>query len=162
LDEVRFEEDIILFTELEKMLVSVQPDMTIFYQLLIYFSPGSEMNTREEVINHFKESFYDELSTGQADNLYNWTQMYVKRRSQNTISSAEGIERMKATSPRFILRNYLLHKAIEDLEKGDDTLFLKLQNAIKEPYSGKFDEFFEKRPSWASQKAGCSMLSCSS
>jgi uncharacterized protein YdiU (UPF0061 family) len=69
---------------------------------------------------------------------------------------------MKATSPRFILRNYLLHKAIEDLEKGDDTLFLKLQNAIKEPYSGKFDEFFEKRPSWASQKAGCSMLSCSS
>jgi uncharacterized protein YdiU (UPF0061 family) len=162
LDEVRFEEDITLFTELEKMLVSVQPDMTIFYQLLINFSPGSEMNNREEIINHFKESFYDELSTGQADNLYSWTQMYIKRRSQNTISSEEAIERMKTTSPRFILRNYLLHKAIEDLEKGDDTLFLKLQNAIKEPYSGKFDEFFEKRPSWASQKAGCSMLSCSS
>jgi uncharacterized protein YdiU (UPF0061 family) len=60
------------------------------------------------------------------------------------------------------LRNYLLHKAIEDLEKGDDSLFVKLQQAMKEPYTAKHDEFFQKRPSWASQKAGCSMLSCSS
>jgi uncharacterized protein YdiU (UPF0061 family) len=69
---------------------------------------------------------------------------------------------MKETNPRFILRNYLLHQSIEDLEKGNDELFRKLQQAIKEPYSNKFDEFFAKRPSWASQKAGCSMLSCSS
>jgi len=60
------------------------------------------------------------------------------------------------------LRNYLLHQSIENLEKGNDELFRKLQQAMKEPYSHKFDEFFAKRPSWASQKAGCSMLSCSS
>jgi uncharacterized protein YdiU (UPF0061 family) len=56
----------------------------------------------------------------------------------------------------------LLHQAIEGLENGDDTLFVKLQQAMKEPYSTKHDEFFAKRPSWATQKAGCSMLSCSS
>jgi serine/tyrosine/threonine adenylyltransferase len=33
---------------------------------------------------------------------------------------------------------------------------------MKEPYSNKFDEFFQTRPEWASEKAGCSMLSCSS
>jgi hypothetical protein len=48
------------------------------------------------------------------------------------------------------------------MQKGDDKLFVKLQDAMKEPYSNKFDEFFVKRPSWATQKAGCSMLSCSS
>ena len=69
---------------------------------------------------------------------------------------------MQESNPRFILRNYLLHQAIEDLEKGDDTLFVKLQQAMKEPYSTNHDEFFQKRPSWATQKAGCSMLSCSS
>ena len=89
-------------------------------------------------------------------------QMYVKRIETNTISREEAIQRMKTTSPRFILRNYLLHQAIEELGKGDDTLFKKLQHAMKEPYSPAHDEFFKKRPSWASQKAGCSMLSCSS
>ena len=44
------------------------------------------------------------------------------------------------------------------LEKGDDALFVKLQEAIKEPYSDKFDEFFQTRPEWATQQAGCSML----
>ena len=45
--------------------------------------------------------------------------------------------------------------------KGKEGL-LKLEEAIKEPYSDKFDVYFETRPEWASQKAGCSMLSCSS
>jgi uncharacterized protein YdiU (UPF0061 family) len=69
---------------------------------------------------------------------------------------------MRKNNPRFILRNYLLHQAIEELEKGDDKLFIKLQEAIKNPYSERNNEFFTKRPEWATQKAGCSMLSCSS
>jgi uncharacterized protein YdiU (UPF0061 family) len=69
---------------------------------------------------------------------------------------------MQKNNPRFILRNYLLHQAIQELENGKDHLFVKLQEAMKEPYTRKFDEFFAKRPDWASQKAGCSMLSCSS
>jgi uncharacterized protein YdiU (UPF0061 family) len=69
---------------------------------------------------------------------------------------------MREANPRFILRNYLLHQAIQELQNGEDTLFVKLQEAVKEPYSTKFDAFFAKRPDWASQKAGCSMLSCSS
>jgi uncharacterized protein YdiU (UPF0061 family) len=69
---------------------------------------------------------------------------------------------MRAANPRFILRNYLLHQAIEELEKGENTLFQQLQEAMKDPYSNQFDQFLRKRPDWASQKAGCSMLSCSS
>jgi uncharacterized protein YdiU (UPF0061 family) len=162
LDEVRSKEDVTLFTELEKMLVSVQPDMTIFYQLLIDFPLERNIDNRVEVVNHFNESFYEEPSTEQADSLYNWMLLYVKRKATNSISVEEAAKRMKATAPRFILRNYLLHQAIEDLEKGDDALFLKLVQAMKEPYSDAYDDFFKKRPSWATQKAGCSMLSCSS
>jgi uncharacterized protein YdiU (UPF0061 family) len=87
---------------------------------------------------------------------------YIGRIKSNTGSREDSIVRMRANNPRFILRNYLLHQAIEDLEKGDDQLFSKLQEAMKDPYSNKYDEFFTKRPSWATQKAGCSMLSCSS
>jgi uncharacterized protein YdiU (UPF0061 family) len=69
---------------------------------------------------------------------------------------------MSLANPRFILRNYMLHEAIEKLEKEDDRLLKRLENYMKEPYSRKGDEYFMKRPDWAAQKAGCSMLSCSS
>jgi hypothetical protein len=56
----------------------------------------------------------------------------------------------------------LLHMAIEELQKGDNQLFLKQHQALKDPYSKNNDEFFVLRPGWATQQAGCSMLSCSS
>ncbi len=52
--------------------------------------------------------------------------------------------------------------AITDLEKGDNTLFLSLQKAIKDPYSNQADQYFKIRPTWANEQPGCSMLSCSS
>jgi uncharacterized protein YdiU (UPF0061 family) len=82
--------------------------------------------------------------------------------SKNNCTPEESFQKMRENNPRFILRNYLLHQAIEDLNNGDNKLFAKLEQAIKSPYSDGFDEFFKKRPDWATQKAGCSMLSCSS
>jgi uncharacterized protein YdiU (UPF0061 family) len=159
LDDLRTN-DITLFTDLEKLLRSLQPDMTIFYQLLI----DLPLNTgkKGEMVTHFEKSFYDVLTEDQTEALYLWLTAYIMRIESNNISRVESQERMRKANPRFILRNYLLHQSIEDLEKGDDALFVKLQQAMKEPYSNNFDEFFEKRPLWASQKAGCSMLSCSS
>ncbi len=159
LDEAR-PDDIPLIAELEKMLATVQPDMTIFYQLLSH--PPEEAKNKEEVLQHFKESFYQELSEKEVEPLFHWIQRYRERKKTNTIGPEESAKRMRENNPHFILRNYLLHQAIEDLEKGDDSLFVKLQQAMKEPYTAKHGEFFQKRPSWASQKAGCSMLSCSS
>ncbi len=159
LDDLRTE-DITLFSDLEKLLRSLQPDMTIFYQLLVDLP--SNTDKKAAMVAHFEKSFYDVLTEDQTEALYHWLTAYIMRIGSNNISRVESQERMRNANPRFILRNYLLHQSIEDLEKGDDALFVKLQQAMKDPYSNKFDEFFEKRPLWASQKAGCSMLSCSS
>jgi uncharacterized protein YdiU (UPF0061 family) len=159
LDEIR-PDDVPLISDLEKMLATVQPDMTIFYQLLIAFE--TKAKNKEEVLEHFREGFYHELSDKNAELFFQWIQRYGERRMTNTISLEESVRQMQENNPRFILRNYLLHQAAEDLEKEDNTLFMKLQQAMKEPYMAKHDEFFQKRPAWASQKAGCSMLSCSS
>ena len=69
---------------------------------------------------------------------------------------------MKKANPRIILRNYLLHQAIEELQNGDSSLFEKLKDAMTTPYKERYPELWGKRPEWAEQKAGCSMLSCSS
>jgi uncharacterized protein YdiU (UPF0061 family) len=159
LDEVR-PEDVNLFSEFEKVLRALKPDMTIFYQLLIDLP--LKIENGEEVANHFRESFYKEPSQEDVEKLYNLVKAYGERMSTNTISREEARKRMRASNPRFILRNYLLHQAIDGLQNGDNSLFENLQKAMKDPYSNKFEEFFSKRPSWATQKAGCSMLSCSS
>lgn len=158
LDEIR-PDDAALITQLEKMLSLVKPDMTIFYQLLMELPLGDE---QQDAVNHFQSSFYAELSNEQVDAFNAFMQAYKARIKNNKCSREASLRKMKAANPRFILRNYLLHSAIEGLEKGDDTLFRKLAEALKEPYSDKWDEFLAKRPDWASQKAGCSMLSCSS
>jgi serine/tyrosine/threonine adenylyltransferase len=149
-----------LISRFEKTLAEIKPDMTIFYQLLIDLplSIGSE----EEVAAYFKQALYEDLTDAQKTALYTLIGNYLERLNTNTIKRSDSQQMMRATNPRFVLRNYLLHQAIEGLEKGDETLFVKLQQALKAPYSDKFDEFFQKRPDWASKKAGCSMLSCSS
>ncbi|MDB5021031.1 MAG: hypothetical protein JWQ28_2158 [Pedobacter sp.] len=159
LDQVR-EADVALVAEFEKALTSIQPDMTIFYQLLIELP--LDMEGEADVEKHFQDSFYDELQPADRTGLYKLIQQYQARLKTNTCTREESVAKMRKSNPRFILRNYLLHLAIQELEKGENTLFLKLQQAMKDPYSKRFDEFFEIRPGWATQQAGCSMLSCSS
>jgi serine/tyrosine/threonine adenylyltransferase len=153
-------EDEALIARFEKTLAAIRPDMTIFYQLLIDLPAA--MENEEEVLRHFQESFYKAPSREEATQLHSLVQAYLERIRTNHISREQSKQSMKKSNPRFVLRNYLLHQAIEDLQSGDGELFTKLQQAIKDPYSASFDEFFARRPDWATQKAGCSMLSCSS
>lgn len=149
-----------LIDQCEAMLSVVKPDMTMFFQLLIDLPAAS--SGEGAILDYFKDSFYQAPTTAQAAALTRFVEDYRQRITLNSITAAESAARMRATNPRFILRNYLLHQAIEGLENGDDTLFVTLQQAIREPYGHGFDQFFARRPQWASQKAGCSMLSCSS
>ena len=157
-DEVR-EKDVKFFERFEKMLRKIKPDMTIFYQLLIDLPADT---AEQDIVAHFSESFYADLKEDEVELLNNLMTSYIERIKTNKISRESSVERMRKSNPRFILRNYLLHQAIEDLQSGNDALFVKLQHAMKDPYSNRFDEFFVKRPQWATSKAGCSMLSCSS
>ncbi|MBB5634814.1 uncharacterized protein YdiU (UPF0061 family) [Pedobacter cryoconitis] len=149
-----------LIEAVEKTLTMLKADMTIFYQLLITLSP--ETTTEEAVAAHFSPSYYELPNKVNTETLHQTINNYQLRISRNQTSSKASKEIMKISNPRFILRNYLLHQAIQELEKGEQTLFLKLQEAIKNPYSPAHDEFFKLRPEWANDQPGSSTLSCSS
>lgn len=159
LDSVK-DSDLDFINRFEQMLSSVEPDMTIFYQLLAELN--SDQTTDEDIVEHFNEAFYKELSSEARTSFLQAIKAWRERVAANSISGEESLMKMAQNNPRYILRNYLLHKAIEELERGENQLFQRLQLAMKNPYSRDFDEFFMKRPEWATQKAGCSMLSCSS
>ncbi|WP_187263525.1 protein adenylyltransferase SelO [Pontibacter beigongshangensis] len=159
LDQVKTA-DIGLITRFDETLAALKPDMTIFYQLLIDLP--LDLTSDEELVDYFSESYYTAPTKAQRTTLAGLLREYIERIKQNTCTREESQRRMREHNPRFILRNYLLSQAIEELEKGENSLFLKLQEAIKAPYSSNSDAFFSKRPDWATSKAGCSMLSCSS
>lgn len=140
-----------LIYDLEDVLIEGQFDMTLFYQRL---SLRSSQELYAASYGNITESFGDKLEA--------FMKRYRELLKHNTITPSESLERMRKANPCFILRNFLLFQAIEDLNKGKDALFKRLLTALQDPYSDKHGDLQLKRPDWAKTQAGCSMLSCSS
>jgi len=154
------EEDKKLIDDFEENLSLLKPDMTLFYQLLITLP--QHVNDKKNLLKHMGPCFYSIPGEADLAKLFVTIQAYQNRLKLNSISEEESRELMRASNPRFILRNYMLHQAIQELENGDDTAFMKLKKALKTPYSNEHDEFFKLRPEWAINQPGSSTLSCSS
>jgi uncharacterized protein YdiU (UPF0061 family) len=146
--------------ELEDNLQLVETDMTIFFRNLSNFT---DEKTGFEVV---KKAFYnfDALTKEMKNKWEFWFLNYEVRLQHETITSEERKEKMDAVNPKYVLRNYMSQMAIDEADKGNYTLIDELFQLLKKPYSAQpeNEKWFAKRPEWARNKVGCSMLSCSS
>jgi uncharacterized protein YdiU (UPF0061 family) len=154
-----------LNTELLILLQSVETDMTIFYRKLAMLVMDVELGN-EVLMASLMEAYYvpEQLTDDYKARLGNWLRSYIKRVQNAGIADAERIKIMNAANPKYVLRNYLAQLAIDKAEQGDFSMVNELLELLRHPYDeqpGK-EEFALKRPDWARQRAGCSMLSCSS
>jgi uncharacterized protein YdiU (UPF0061 family) len=154
------EDDVKLIQDLEDTLQLVETDMTIFFRKLIDFTDN---NSGLQLI---KESFYDykNISTEVMNTWNLWFKRYDERLKIERVSIEERKEKMNAVNPKYVLRNYMSQLAIDEADKGNYTLIDALFQLLKKPYSEQpeNEKWFAKRPEWARNKVGCSMLSCSS
>lgn len=165
----RGDEDVRLINELLQVLQLVETDMTIFFRKLAdlrFDSTVEESLDWTSLSAPLKDAYYDAQHPHGAvmERLTAWLKRYRIRTNLEAISDSERRERMNRVNPKYVLRNYLAQLAIDRAEQDDASLLHKLHECLRHPYDDQpgCEEFAAKRPEWARERAGCSMLSCSS
>ena len=134
-------------------------DMTLAFRGLMELDPHAP---RLAVL---EAAFYSEARRDAVlPALEQWLQRYAARLQADTLEPVQHRQRMAAANPLYVLRNWLAQEAIELAEQGDLSGVHTLQEVLRRPYEvqpGR-EHYAGKRPEWARDKAGCSMLSCSS
>ncbi len=168
-----------LVDELFQILALVETDMTLFFRHLadvpVYLVPGACDEAFDEASD---EAFDDRLLAPLLDAYYTpedltgdvrartiaWLRRYGACVQADGTPAVLRKQRMDAVNPKYVLRNCLAQQAIDAAEQGDASLVLELLDLLRHPYDEQpgRERFAAKRPASARDRAGCSMLSCSS
>ncbi len=153
------DEDDALVSELYTLMQQAEVDMTLFFRGL------AAVDLEAPSLHSLEEAFYDEELRSQYEAGFGaWLQRYAARLRDDDMPPDMRRAQMNAVNPRFVLRNYLAQEAIDRAEAGDVSRVHTLLEVLRRPYDDQpqHAEFAQRRPEWGRNKAGCSMLSCSS
>ncbi len=159
-----------LFADLIALLQLVETDMTIFYRQLAKIDCTTQLPLTDAdfdaAFTYLSEAYYvpEQINPAYKTRLHDWLEAYSHRIQKDKTSNTERQLQMNKINPKYVLRNYLAQLAIDQAEQGDFSMIEKLLALFRQPYDEQPDkeEYAAKRPDWARQRAGCSMLSCSS
>ena len=165
--ETQIEADTSLTNDILDVMYPVETDMTIFYRRLAAMPlAGMPDELPATVLDALSDAYYrpEQLTAEYRLTAWNWLQRYRNRVQMEGVSDTERQQRMNAVNPKYVLRNYMAQLAIDKADDGDYSLISELLNILRQPYDEQPDKehFAVKRPDWARERAGCSMLSCSS
>ena len=165
LAEFRGESDSVLTDDLFALLQRTETDMSIFFRQLADpriatdASPEAQLAALAEAW-YAPHAVHADVKTATLE----WLSRYLMRVASDPQPTTVRRAAMNDVNPRYVLRNYLAQLAIDDAEQGDTRRLLELFETLRDPCTeqpGK-NHLAAKRPDWARQRAGCSMLSCSS
>ena len=146
--------------ELEQLLYQSEMDLTLFFRTLNEF----DENAPTEFWTKLEESSYSENLTEFKEKWTQFLAVYAEILIAENQAKTERTTAMNKVNPKYVLRNYMAQLAIDAADEGDYSIVDELFNLLLKPYDEQpaMQKYFAKRPDWAKEKVGCSMLSCSS
>jgi len=151
--------DVELMQRLHGLLASAEVDMTLFFRRL------ADVALERPALGPLRDAFYDPDKMARAEpEFLAWLTQYAARARADAAAGIERRARMNSVNPHYVLRNYLAQQAIDRAEQGDEAGILELLEVCRRPYDDQpgAEQYAGRRPDWARDRAGCSMLSCSS
>lgn len=149
-----------LTNRLLKLLTETETDMTLFFRLL------ADVKDPETDWVFLSDAYYtpDQIGNALRQQTLQWLRHYLQTAGQQNQQPATRVELMNRTNPLYVPRNYLAQLAIDQAERGDFAQLTQWMQVLKNPYTWQegMEEYAAKRPEWARNRSGCSMLSCSS
>jgi serine/tyrosine/threonine adenylyltransferase len=152
-------------------MTTTEIDMTLWYRCLIGV-PIADSASDHELLSAMQPALYDPGPNGDSVTIHSapgqamvtWLRAWAQRSRAHDNDSTARLAVMTSLNPRFVLRNWLAHEAIELAEQGDFSRVHQLAAVLTNPYDEQpgQEHFAARRPLWALNQAGCSMLSCSS
>ncbi len=157
-------DDLVLLETALELLAACELDMTLFFRRLAEIPTAGDFN--DDGLTFFSSTAYrpDAISEAARHRFNDWLAAYRARLRLDCTSDNERRQAMNRVNPKFVFRNYLAQLAIDRAEQGDSALIEQLLEVLRHPYDDQpeHDSFARKRPEWAQNRAGCTMLSCSS
>jgi uncharacterized protein YdiU (UPF0061 family) len=153
------DDDVELIRDLHGLLHAHEVDMTLWFRALADLDMGAPSLAMSD------KAFYDAGKREAGEGGFNdWLGRYAARLREDPLPAAERRGRMRAANPNFVLRNWLAQEAIDRAHAGDMAGIGDLLEVMRRPCEDQpgRGHYAGKRPDWAREKAGCSMLSCSS
>jgi uncharacterized protein YdiU (UPF0061 family) len=152
-----------IILDLETNLQLSETDMTIFFRNL---NKIKKEQSGEEAFACIQDAFYkpEEIKDTILNTWLEWFSVYLTRLNTEKTSDEERAASLNKVNPKYVLRNYMAQLSIDAADEGDYSLIEELHLLLKNPYDEQpeYEKWFAKRPDWARDKVGCSMLSCSS
>jgi uncharacterized protein YdiU (UPF0061 family) len=152
------------------LMQRAETDMTILFRGLgslpmcgVVESVEGEL---QDVMGVLSEAWYEpgDVGSGLRGEYVEWLGRYRGLLKVLGVEETSRRAEMSRMNPKYVFRNYLAQLAIDRVEAGDVSLLWELLEVLRRPYEEQPEKghLAAKRPEWARDRAGCSMLSCSS
>jgi uncharacterized protein YdiU (UPF0061 family) len=155
-----------LLVGLFQLLEAEETDMTIFFRRLSGVPVDADAAPDATWLDPIRDAFYAPhvLDGPHGSRVVQWLRDYAARVRSGGQSHDTRVARMHRANPKYVLRNYLAQLAIDAAASGDPSVIARLLRVLSRPYDDQpgEDDLAQRRPEWARNRAGCSMLSCSS
>ena len=152
--------------QLFTLLQSVETDMTLFFRFLSDVKPANFSAEDFAIPKPLLPAYYleSQLDDAYKQQLQSWLVSYGHAINKEGRAMAEREAQMNQANPLYVLRNYIAQNALDAVAKGVNAPVSELLDVLKDPYHKQSWKaaFAQKRPEWARNRPGCSMLSCSS
>jgi len=153
-----------IFKTLEKLMAVSSVDWTIFWRQLAEFPEGGLTAEAKdcELLAVIDPALYDTLSSASKDQWCKWIRDWLQKLQADGSSGTEQAALMRATSPKYVPREWMLVEAYEEAHREDYSILQDLYTLFSKPFDEQpeFEErYYRKASSVAQERAGTAFMS---